>query len=91
MEVVRPVADRGAELAAPVHCGEFGVYLAAPRDCRYSWLADVIATFQELGIGWCYWTYRDMGFGVAYPEARYADLPEYRSGVDDQLLDVLTQ
>jgi hypothetical protein len=47
-----------------VNCGEFGVIEEAPRETRLNWTRDVVDLFREMGIGWHYWTYRAMDFGV---------------------------
>lgn len=87
--LIEPVAIRARELGVPAHCGEFGVFLNAPRESRYAWLADVVAILTDLGIGRCYWSYRNMGFGVVYDEGDHARLPEYRRQVDYRLLSIL--
>lgn len=68
--------DRAAlrELLAPVeglirkgyalNCGEFGVIEEAPMATRLNWTRDVVDLFAEMGVGWHYWTYRAMDFGV---------------------------
>jgi len=89
--MIRPVVECAGRAGAAIHCGEFGVYLQAPREARYLWLSDVVGLLNKYGIGWCYWTYRNMGFGVVGPEGRYADLDEYRLGFDERLLDLLTE
>jgi hypothetical protein len=40
-------------------------------------------------IGWCYWTYRDMGFGIYCHTAKRRRQQEYAHGVDEDLLRVL--
>jgi endoglucanase len=78
-----------ARAGVRLHCGEFGVYLDAPRRARYRWLRDVISALETHGIGWCYWTYRDMGFGIYCHTAKRRCQPEYALGIDDGLLHVL--
>lgn len=72
-----------------VHCGELGVFLWAPTDSRYRWIEDVLATLHALDVGWCYWSYRDMGYGVVCRFPPYSRLPEYRDGLDARLLGLL--
>lgn len=47
----------------PLHCGEFGVVDKAPFDVRAAWYREVIALFDELGIGWSNWDYKGE-FGI---------------------------
>jgi aryl-phospho-beta-D-glucosidase BglC (GH1 family) len=54
----------------PLYCGEFGVYEGAPRSTRLFWTKDVIQIFQDLQIGWSYWTYKWMDFGVVAKQAQ---------------------
>ncbi len=71
------------ELLAPVvglirkgftlNCGEFGVIQEAPNATRLNWTRDMLELFAESGVGWHYWTYRAMDFGVCdgpYPSDR---------------------
>jgi len=47
-----------------LHCGEFGVIDRAPMQTRLNWTRDVVNIFRELGIGYAYWTYKAMDFGL---------------------------
>jgi len=68
----------------PLYCGEFGVYEKAPRSTRVEWTRDVVGIFKELGIGWSYWNYKWLDFGVwpKTPEGQTAPL-------DAQMLEIL--
>ncbi len=57
---ILPLVKEGASL----YCGEFGVYEQAPRATRLQWTQDVVGIFKELGIGWSYWNYKWLDFGV---------------------------
>ena len=49
----------------PVSCDEFGVYKAGPdRICQLAWLRDLLGLLGERGIGWSYWNYRNLDFGI---------------------------
>ena len=47
-----------------VYCGEFGVYEKAPRVTRLNWIRDVVGLFSELKVGWGYWNYKWLDFGL---------------------------
>ena len=89
--LLRPGAEWARERGVRLHCGEFGAYLLGPRADRYRWLEDVIELFLEFDIGWSYWSYKYMGFGVLYDVAEFARLPEYASGMDPQLLKIISR
>jgi endoglucanase len=88
-EMIDRAGNWATSAGVKLHCGEFGVYLDAPRQARYNWISDVIQEFERHRIGWCYWTYRDMGFGIYCHTAKRKAQPEYRTGVDQALLKVL--
>jgi hypothetical protein len=75
-----PLLKEGATL----YCGEFGVYEKAPRASRLRWTRDVVGILKDLGIGWSYWNYKWLDFGV-WPKT-----PEGRTGpLDTEMVDVL--
>jgi endoglucanase len=90
-ELVRPAVRWARAHGVRLHCGEFGVYLGAPRADRYRWLEDVLAMFDGDGVGWAYWNLKNMGFGIWYGERPFRALPEYRRGVDFRLLRLLSR
>lgn len=46
------------------YMGEFGVSYYAQSDVRCAWLRDVLAFANDNRIDWCYWTYKDMDYGL---------------------------
>jgi len=48
----------------PLYCGEFGVINLAPQAVRRAWYRDVIAVFDEFGIAWANWDYKEEEFGL---------------------------
>lgn len=68
-----PLLQKGV----PIWIGEFGpVYSGEPTldAMRYQLLRDQIATYEELGMHWAIWTYKDVGVqGVVYatPESAW--------------------
>jgi endoglucanase len=47
-----------------VYCGEFGVVDTADMADRCGWAKDIIAFFKENKIGFAYWNYKEMDFGL---------------------------
>jgi endoglucanase len=68
----------------PLYCGEFGVYEKAPRSARLEWTKDVVGIFKELGIGWSYWNYKWLDFGIWPKGAGDQSAP-----LDTQMLEIL--
>ena len=59
----------------PLYCGEFGVINNVPGTDAAGWVADMVAELRRLGIGYAYWSYKQMDFGLVdgqghllYPE-----------------------
>ena len=52
------------ERKTSVHCGEFGVIDRAPLRTRMNWTSDMVEILRDLGIGYAYWTYKAMDFGL---------------------------
>lgn len=62
-ELLDPVVRLSKE-GHRLYCGEFGVYERAPRLTRLNWTRDVVSLFSELKVGWGYWNYKWLDFGV---------------------------
>ena len=56
----RQLADEGVT----IHAGECGCYNQTPNEVALAWLADLFATFQDLGWGYALWQFRGP-FGIA--------------------------
>jgi endoglucanase len=82
-ELLHPV-ERLSKGGHRVYCGEFGVYERAPREARLNWTKDVVGLLSELKVGWAYWNYKWLDFGV---------VPEASKGVsgplDEEMLRIL--
>ncbi len=76
-----------------VACNEFGVYVGGPdRASQLAWMTDVLELFRENEIGWSYWTYKNLDFGlVSRGEGRFAGLSRYDNPerVDRELIALL--
>jgi endoglucanase len=75
--VLKPV-ERYTKEGFRFYCGEFGVYDKAPRTTRLNWTRDVVGLFKEMGIGWAYWNYKWLDFGV------YSKRPDGSTGPEDK-------
>ena len=75
------VAEVAENHGIPVYCGEYGcLSVKQNEDARYSWLSDMNAVFDSLGIARAVWCYRegDGGFGIlsgtsAEPDGKMLD------------------
>ena len=54
---VEPVVEFGKKHGVPIWCGEFGCTRWA--DGAHQYLSDCLQTWEESGIGWCYYSYRE--------------------------------
>lgn len=86
-----PVLDFRARHQVPVFCGEFGVHLKAPRADQLRWLGDFCGLLARHRLGFCYWSWRGMSYGLHYESGEWAGLEQYRlgGGRDRELLALL--
>lgn len=47
-----------------IYCGEFGVINNANMEDINVYISDVVELFKEYGIGYAYWNYKEMDFGI---------------------------
>jgi aryl-phospho-beta-D-glucosidase BglC (GH1 family) len=90
MEPVFAFRERyGVEVA----CNEFGVYMAGPeRASQMAWMTDALDLFAEHGVGWSYWNYKNLDFGlVSRGESLFERSPQYANPdrTDRGILDLL--
>lgn len=81
-EMLVPAAQFMQQTGEPLYCGEFGVIDLAPMQTRINWARDFIDILNEYQIGYGYWSYKEMDFGLVDSDGRV---------VDDQLLKVISQ
>jgi len=62
-----------------VDCNEFGVYMGGPdRRSQLNWMTDVLDLFTEHGVGWSYWNYKNLDFGLlSVGESLFERSPQY--------------
>lgn len=72
------VVQRGMEHAKrfrdytgkPLYCGEFGVIECAPEEDAARWVRACVARMREMDVGYAYWTYKLMDFGLVDENSR---------------------
>jgi len=79
-EGLQPAVDFIKQKKQPLYCGEFGVIDQASMSTRINWNRDFIALLREFGIGYAYWTYKAMDFGL---------VDQLGQVVDDKLIKVI--
>lgn len=62
---MQDVFDFREKYQVQVACNEFGVYMAGPdRQSQMNWMQAILEIFKENEIGWSYWTYKNLDFGL---------------------------
>jgi hypothetical protein len=69
-EALQPAIDHIEKTGDVPYCGEFGVIDQAPIYTRVRWNQDFCALLQEFQIGYAYWTYKAMDFGLVDEQGR---------------------
>ncbi len=92
-DVLDPVFRFRERHGVNVACNEFGVYMGGPdRKSLLAWLDDLLELFRGHGIGWSYWNYKNLDFGImSAGERLFAESPKYANSerIDVELLDKL--
>lgn len=60
----RKPIQKAKEMGLPLYCGEFGIIANAPKTDTLNWYKDMIALFEETGIGFANWNYKSDNFGL---------------------------
>lgn len=91
LKKLKPVIDFTKKTDKEVFCGEFGVYLEAPYQSRLKWIECMLKIFKEYNIGFLYWTYKNLDFGIINNQKQYKYLDEYdnEENTDLELLNLL--
>lgn len=91
--LLEPVLRFREKHGVQVACNEFGVYVGGPdRASQLNWMRDVLDLFVQNGIGWSYWNYKNLDFGIiSRGEQRHQDLPQYSNPdrLDVGMLEIL--
>jgi aryl-phospho-beta-D-glucosidase BglC (GH1 family) len=81
-----------AKYNVPVACNEFGVYVQVERQSQLNWMRDFMSLLQEADVGFSYWTYKNLDFGIlSEGESLHKDLPQYSNAerIDRELVEIL--
>lgn len=73
VEQLKPASQFLQQKGAALYCGEFGVIDRAPMQTRINWTHDLIDVLNEYHIGYAYWSYKDMDFGLVDKDGRLID------------------
>jgi len=76
---IKPAAEFMRKYNLPVYCGEWGCYLAVPRELRLDYYRDWIHAFETLNMAQAIWDYKG-GFRIVNDETRE---------IDHELIDIL--
>lgn len=82
LELLKPAEQFMQQKKESLYCGEFGVIDLAPMETRINWTRDFITILNELNIGYGYWSYKQMDFGL---------VDENGDIINDELLGVVSQ
>jgi hypothetical protein len=64
VEMLEPAKQFMQQNEVTLYCGEFGVIDQAPMQTRINWTRDFIDVLDEYKIGFAYWCYKQMDFGL---------------------------
>lgn len=90
---IEPVLKFRDKYKLPVACNEFGVFHQAPRESQLRWISDFLSILKEFGIGYTYWNYKNLDFGlVSIGEQLHQHLPQFdnEERLDRGLLELLS-
>lgn len=79
-EEIEPVVSFGEKYGATIICNEFGVYTPVSVELQVGWLKDLLYVLKEYGIGFSYWNYKNLDFGIiSAGEMKHEHLPHYNN------------
>jgi endoglucanase len=64
VDMFKPAEQFRQQKDEPLYCGEFGVIDRAPMQTRINWTRDFVDILNEHGVGYAYWSYKQMDFGL---------------------------
>jgi len=87
-----PVCAFSKKYNAPVICNEFGVYTPVELNAQLRWYSDLLSVLEETGIGFSYWNYKNLDFGIiSIGESLHENLLQYnnKERINNPVLEVL--
>ncbi len=82
VDVLEPAKQFMQQNHESLYCGEFGVVDLAPMQTRINWTRDFIGILAEYKIGYAYWSYKQIDFGLVDKNGRL---------INNELLKIITQ
>ncbi len=79
LEELKPAVEFARQTGLRIYCGEWGCYLAVPRDMRLAYYRDWVNAFEALDIPWTIWDYKG-GFRI---------VNDNTAEIDHELIDIL--
>jgi hypothetical protein len=73
LEALQPAIDYIEKTGHALYCGEFGVIDQASIGTRVRWNQDFCVLLREYKIGYAYWTYKAMDFGLVDEQGQIVD------------------
>lgn len=61
---IRKAVDFRTHRKGEIYLGEFGVCYHAEETRRCAWMQDLLDLTRKYSIPWCYWTYKEMDYGL---------------------------
>jgi aryl-phospho-beta-D-glucosidase BglC (GH1 family) len=92
VEEFAPVNAFREKYGVPVICNEFGVYAPVELNAQLRWYDDLLSVLKEIGIGFSYWNYKNLDFGIiSIGEKLHETLPQYDNPdrINYPVLDIL--
>ncbi len=87
-----PVDAFRTRYGVPVICDEFGVYTPVELNAQLRWYEDLLSVLKDMGIGFSYWNYKNLDFGIiSVGEKLHDTLPQYDNAerTNYRVLDIL--
>ncbi|MDR2692920.1 MAG: glycoside hydrolase family 5 protein [Chitinispirillales bacterium] len=91
-EELAPVDAFGKKYGVSIICDEFGVYAPVELGAQLRWYDDLLSVLMDMGIGFSYWNYKNLDFGIiSAGERLHEALPQYDNAerINHSVLDVL--
>lgn len=86
---IQPALDFRHQYQVPVACNEFGVFAGVKYEYRKAWLRDFLDILKEADVGYSYWNYKNLDFGLfSVGESLHQDNPEYNQNPERMDVDV---
>jgi hypothetical protein len=68
-----PAVEFMRKTGKPLYCGECGVIDRAPREGRLNWYRAFLRIMRKLDIGYSFWSYKKMDFGMVDGDGKVID------------------